>query len=358
MKKGIDWESRIGRRLRLRDLHVLFAVSQSGGMAKAAVALGVSQPVVSDAIADLESALGVRLLDRSRRGVSLTLYGQAILSRSQTAFDELRQGVRDIESLADPTKGEVRIGCPESLCAGILPPIIDELSQRLPRVRFQVTQVNTLNPRLEFPELRERKLDVVLARVVEMFGAFDYAEDLEVEKLIDDHLVVVAGSTSPWAARRKISLSELSDVPWILPSKSWNALRIHEAFAAISKEMPAIIIDTFSVALRNQLLATGRFIAAIPASTLTGKGPEAAIKALPVELPDKPWPVAMVTLKNRTLNPAVRHFVECARLSRSKIAKVLERRSGRAIIGNKRVAAAANDHSTSRRWRSIAATPD
>ena len=164
MKKAIQWEARIGRRLRLRDLHVLCAVVQASSMAKAAVALGVSQPVVSDAIADLEATVGVRLLDRSRRGVPPTLYGLALLRRSQAAFDELKQGISDIEQLADPASGEVRIGCPESLAAGVLPPIIDEMSKRFPRTCFRVVQVNTLNNRLEFPELRERALDVVLAR--------------------------------------------------------------------------------------------------------------------------------------------------------------------------------------------------
>jgi DNA-binding transcriptional LysR family regulator len=327
MKKAIHWESRIGRRLRLRDLHVLSTVVQSGSMAKAAVALGVSQPVVSEAIADLEATIGARLLDRSRRGVSATLYGQAILHRSQIAFDELRQGIRDIEFLADPTIGEVRIGCPESLAAGVLPPIIAEVSRRFPRVHFQVAQVNTLNPRLEFPELRERKLDVVLARVVEILSAFDYAEDLSVEKLLDDHLVIVAGASSPWAAKRKLDLAELAQAPWILPLNSWNSLRVEEVFRAIGVPMPRVIVDSFSQALRTQLMATGRFVAAIPASTLGADGTDRALKILPVALPDKPWPVAMITLKNRTLSPAAQQFVETARAA-AKAMPFGELRSG------------------------------
>ena len=313
MKKGIDWEGRIGRRLRLRDLHVLLAVVQSGSMAKAAVALGVSQPVVSEAIADLESAVGVRLVDRSRRGVTPTLYGDAILARSRIVFDELRQGIRDIEFLAEPSLGEVRIGCPESLAIGVLPPIIDDFSRRYPHVRFQVAQVNTLNPRLEFPELRERKLDIVLARVVETPGDVRFADDLTVEQLIDDHLLVAAGASSEWAARRRIKLSELADAAWILPANSWNSLRVEEAFAAIGMKMPAVIVDTFSVALRNQLLATGRFVTAMPASTLGSQVRDSHIKVLPISLPNKAWPVVMVTLKERTLSPAANHFISCAR---------------------------------------------
>ena len=91
-----QWESQIGRRLKLRDLHVFSTVIHRGSMAKAADHLGVSQPAVSEIIADLEHALGVRLLDRSSRGVEATPYGQALLKRSIAAFDELKQGIRDI----------------------------------------------------------------------------------------------------------------------------------------------------------------------------------------------------------------------------------------------------------------------
>ena len=103
MAKEIEWEARIGRRLRLRDLHVFFTAVQCGSMAKAGQKLGVTQPAVSRVVADLEQALGVRLLDRGARGVEPTMYGRALLTRGNAAFDELRQSVRDIEFLADPT---------------------------------------------------------------------------------------------------------------------------------------------------------------------------------------------------------------------------------------------------------------
>src|SRR3954447_911656 len=109
MPRKIDWESQIGRRLRLRDLHVFHMVVQHRSMAKAAVQLSVSQPTVSEVIADLEHALGVRLLERSPQGVEPTVYGNALLKRSIAVFDELKQSVRDIEYLADPTTGEIRI---------------------------------------------------------------------------------------------------------------------------------------------------------------------------------------------------------------------------------------------------------
>src|SRR5918994_2254363 len=103
----MQWTDRIGRRIKLRDLHMLEAVVQAGSMTKAAGQLAISVPVVSKAIAELEHTIGVPLLDRSPQGVEPTAYGRALLRRGIVAFDELRQGMKDIEFISDPTTGEV-----------------------------------------------------------------------------------------------------------------------------------------------------------------------------------------------------------------------------------------------------------
>src|SRR5437667_9590690 len=113
-------ENRISRRLRFRDLQVFFSVVQYGSMAKAANELGVTQPAVSEVVAGLEHAFGVRLFDRSSQGVEPTIYGRALLKRGVAAFDELKQCVRDIEFLADPTSREVWKGLADSLVCGQL----------------------------------------------------------------------------------------------------------------------------------------------------------------------------------------------------------------------------------------------
>src|SRR5882762_5044831 len=120
MAVTMEWESRLGRRLRVRDLYILSSVVKSGSMAGAARQLSMSQPAVSEAIANLEHLLRVRLLDRSTHGVEPTMYADAILKRSMTVFDELKQGVRDIEFLADPTTGDLTIGYTESIAGTVL----------------------------------------------------------------------------------------------------------------------------------------------------------------------------------------------------------------------------------------------
>ncbi len=116
---------RIGRRLSLRDLSVFLVVAEQRSMSKAASQLAISQPVVSKAIAGMEHTLGVPLLDRTPRGVEPTRYGQALIKGGVAVFDELRRSVKDIEFLADPTAGEVRVGGTPPLIAGIVPVAVE-----------------------------------------------------------------------------------------------------------------------------------------------------------------------------------------------------------------------------------------
>src|ERR1700730_9241754 len=86
----MQWHERIGRRLKLRDLHILLAVVQHRSMAKAATELAISQPAVSKAIADMEHTFGLRLLDRTPQGVEPTTYGVALAKHGTVIFDELK----------------------------------------------------------------------------------------------------------------------------------------------------------------------------------------------------------------------------------------------------------------------------
>src|SRR5690349_3079336 len=131
---------RVTSRLKLRDLRLLDTVVRQGTMAKAASQLNLTQPAVSKAIAEMEQLLGVRLIDRGRQGVEATPQGRALLRRGVAIFDELRQGVSEIEHISDPTAGELRIGAPEPMGAGLLPLVIERLSKQHPLVSFFVAQ--------------------------------------------------------------------------------------------------------------------------------------------------------------------------------------------------------------------------
>jgi DNA-binding transcriptional LysR family regulator len=322
MTSRVDWDKQIGRRFKLRDLHVFFTVVQRGSMGKAAQQLGISQPAVSEVIADLEHALGVRLLDRSPAGIEPTIYGSALLKRSVTVFDELKQSVRDIEFLANPLVGEVRIGCPESH-AFISSAIVDQLSRRYPDV---VVHVVTAQPAtLEFRELRERQVDLLLGRVSTPL----VDDDVKVEILLEDRLLVVAGADNPWTRRRKIELAELMNERWLLlPSNNVISALIAEAFAARGLAVPQESVSA-DVNVRIHLLATGRFLTIFPESLVQSIAERWSIKALPVDLGIRAPPVGIVTLKNRTMSPVVQLFIDAARdVAKSIVGKSRARRLG------------------------------
>ena len=166
------------------------AVVQAGSMSKAAALLNTTQPAVSRSIAELERTVGVRLLDRNPQGVEPTAYGRALLDGGVAAFDDLRQAVKNIEFLADPTAGEVRIGCTPLLAASFVSAVVDRLSRRYPRMVFHLVTgyVETLHR-----ELSERNVDLLIVR---RFGPIA-DERLDFEFLFDDSYVVAAGAQNP-----------------------------------------------------------------------------------------------------------------------------------------------------------------
>src|SRR5215204_2709778 len=264
----MDHADRVGRRLRLRDLQLLDAVVRSGSIAKAAGQLSLTQPAASKAITQLELVIGVRLLDRSARGVAPTPYGDALLKRGLTIFDELRQGINDIEFLSDSTAGEVRVGCPEATLAGLLPAILEQLGRQYPRLVCSVTWLPpAIVPQLR--ELRERRVDLLLMRSFEA----NAENDLQAELF----------------------------------------MLLAEAFQAKGLKVPSPSVLSTSVHIANGLLPTGRHVTILPESILRFGTRRGDIKPLPVDFPAKPRPIAIVALKNRTLSPAANLFVVAAR---------------------------------------------
>ena len=305
----IDWDAQIGRRLQLRQLHVFLAVVQHRSLAMAARALGVATPTVSEIIADLEHVLGVRLFERNSKGMEPTRYGQALRRRTLIVFDELKQSVEDIKQLADPTVGEVRIACPLGIAYSIVPPIFERFVAENPNVVVHFDEVITSSTTRDLQALRDRRYDLIMARGGDsMEGAS--TDDLEIEPLLNDRLVVVAGPRSKWARRRKIDLAELTGETWIMQSADTGNYRIlARAFEAHGLPIPKANLVTVSISVITYFLEHGAFLTAIPRSVAHFT----SLKVLPVDLSSPPWPINVVTIKHRIHSPVVARFIACAR---------------------------------------------
>jgi len=309
------WNDRIGRRIKLSDLHILLAVAQAGSMAKAANQLAVSHPVISRSISDLEHTLGVRLLERNPRGVELTAYGRAMLNRSHAAFDELRQGVKDIEFLSDPTVGEVRIGTTPPLSASFVFAVIERLSKNYPRMTFRII-AEGVNQSAQLNNLTERVVDLLIFRNVDavMSGQTNF------EFLFKSPYVVAAGVGNAWLRRRHVALAELMEERWTLPGpdEAFGTF-VTGAFRSAGLEFPRAAVATSALEMRANLLRTGRYLSIVPEFWLQLPIRHTFIRKLPVELPITGAPVGIVTLKGRQISPMAQLFIESAR----EIAKLL-----------------------------------
>ena len=311
----MPWDDRIRRRLKLRDIDILMAVIQAGSMGKAAGRFNMTQPAVSKVIADLEQTLGVRLLDRSRQGVEPTPHGLALIKRGVAVFDELRQGIQDLDFLSDPTAGEIRIACTEPIAAAIVSPVIDRLLQQYPRMTFHVVAGDIA---LLHRELAERNVELVIARLTGPIG-----EEHSAEVLFHDPLVVAAGAKHPLTRRRgKIELADLLNEPWaLLPFDSAFGSLVAERFHACGLRPPRLAVTSVSINLRNELIATGHFLTVVPGFALRLPRKHPFLRALPVELPNTRMPIAIITLKNRSLSPIARLFIERVRAVTKPLAR-------------------------------------
>jgi len=303
------WEDRVGRRLKLRDLHILVTVLQTGSMAKAAGTLAISQPAVSKAIADLEHAVGVRLVDRGPRGVEPTHFGRALARSSIAAFDDLRQGTKEIEFLANPNVGEVRIGVSEGVAATFLPEVINRFRQEAPGVTVHLNWAETITQR--FRVLRERQVDLLLGWVLESFSE----DEIEVEFLFEEPVVIAAGVRSRWARRSSVEIPDLANANWIVgPGDSDLARRVSEVLLMRGLQLPTTSVVTRSFYFREILLTTGDFVTAMPLSMAQHfNADHLRVKILPIDLKINARPAAIITLRHRTLAPPAVRFIECVR---------------------------------------------
>jgi DNA-binding transcriptional LysR family regulator len=302
----MPWDERTARRLKLRDLNIFKTVTLLGSMGKAATRLAMSPPAISRAITDLEHVLGVRLLDRSRQGVEPTQYGSALLKWSAAVFDDLKQGVEEIETLADPSRGVVRVGTSEGMPAELVSAAITLLSRRYPRLAFSVIQA--ANIPLQFRDLRERNVDLIFGRLVLPIED----EDLSTEILFEDRYAVIAGDGSTWLQRRRITLDQLVDEPWCLHGGRIESA-VTGAFRKMGLDVPRQIVMTNSIQLKDVLVATGHFLSVTSTSRLKLSSKRLGLRQLKVDIPIPSGHIGLVTLKGRMISPAAQLFIGAAR---------------------------------------------
>jgi DNA-binding transcriptional LysR family regulator len=306
-------QNRIGRRIRVRDLHMIEMIAQRGSMARAAEDLRLSQPAISKAIAELEHDLGTAIFERSTRGVHLTPSGQVLRRRGRVIMDELWHGLEEIQNIADPTAGFVRAGVAPAQSL-FISSVIERTSARYPKIRFSVEMADPLQL---VRALRDREIDFAICRATMAAGE----PDLESEILFRDRIEVVVSPSNPLARRRKLTLADLMNERWVLaPQDTYLGGLVRRAFQAESLPMPAAVVTTSSLQLRFELMETSGFVTLASRSMVTHPSRRGRVKPLPVPFGDDAGPMGIVTAKGRQLTKAAALVTQEARLVGRSIA--------------------------------------
>jgi DNA-binding transcriptional LysR family regulator len=264
---------------------------------KAANEIGLTQPALSKSIAELERTFGVRLFDRTNRGVTPTPHGEVLLRRATGVFEELRQAVDELGTLTDATRGDLRLGGTPTMCAGLLPRAITSVLRNRPKFRFHVAELES--GKLG-SEVLTRSLDVGLGRE-QVVGA---NENLVFDRLFDDRLFIVAGAHHPLAGRRSITLEEAADQQWVLPTTEASVTaQFGSELRKQRLELPQSTVTTMSVLVRYELIASNSFLTVMYGSVLRFGNVPKFLRVLPIALPAG-IPVGILRLNNRTLAPS------------------------------------------------------
>ncbi len=197
--------------MELRQLRYFIAIAEEGSFSRAAHRLHVSQPPLSTQIKSLEAELGVRLLERTPRGVSLSAAGAAFLEEARAVLARLDVARQQALRAARGELGVLSVGFVSIADYGVLPPALQSFRARFPAVEVQLHE---LTSDAQVPLLRAGRLDLGIA-----LAPVD-APDLEFERLLREELVLAAPAAHP-AARDAgaIDLRALSKESFIVPPR-------------------------------------------------------------------------------------------------------------------------------------------
>jgi LysR family hydrogen peroxide-inducible transcriptional activator len=288
----------------LTELKYLVAVAEEQHFGRAAERSFVSQPSLSAAIKHIEDELGVRVFERSKRGVALTDVGKEIVAQARRTLDEAARIKTVAKQGKNQLRGALRLGVIHTIAPYLLPSLVAALRKLAPEMPLDIEENMTANlDRL----LKTGEIDVaILALPYEATG-------IEVEPLYDEEFKVVAPADHPFARRRTIPIDELDGGELLLlPVGHCLRDQVLDACTEFSQQPPPGRLGNSLETLRS-MVASGLGVTVLPATALGERYRSPLAKAIPFA---EPRPKRRVVIAWRTgfARPnAVRKIVEAIR---------------------------------------------
>ena len=305
----------ITRKFRLRHLELIAELYDCRSILKASRRLSLTQPTVTKALQDVESTLGVRLFERSNRGLEPTPYGEIFARHAKIVLAQLRHAAEELEGLRAGYSGRVTVGTLLAASASILPDAIALLKKQRPGVAISVV-VGTYD--ILMPSLLVGDLDMVLGRL----PAEGRSRALVYEEFYAEPICIVTRRGHPLARKRRLSLRDLANEAWLLPLPE-TALRrqIERAFVEAGAPLPRNVIESVSILTNRALLRKSDSIGVMPYHVALDDVEQGLLAILPVKLKSIEDPVGAILRAPGTLPPAASALLECLRVVGKEVRK-------------------------------------
>lgn len=271
----MDWT----HRLRLRQLHLLLSLAQTGNMSQSAQQLHTAQPALSKWLKELEDDLGMVLFERHARGLRPTPQGEALIAHARRIEAHLDSARDDMQALRDGGSGLVVVGTSGASASDVVPMAVLRLLEGLPRAQIRLAE-STMNVLMQ--QLAHGELDVVVGRSApELHDTHIHAEMLYMEPI---HLV--ARPQHPLLRlERALEWSELMAYRWLVwPRGTPIRNALENALATVGQALPPGSVESNSVTLNLTLLGHSDMIGMASHRAALRFSHMGALRVLPVRL--------------------------------------------------------------------------
>ncbi len=284
-----------------RHIHYFLAVAEHQGFTKAAAALHVSQPALSQQVRLLEESLGAPLFDRSGRKTRLTDAGEVYLRYAQRAAQELQEGRRAIHDVSDLSRGTLRIAVTPTFTTYLVGPLVEAFHRRYPNITLSVREVAQ--------EPMEHQL---LADELDVGIAFDqlHAQDIDADPLLVETLALVVGNQHPLAAEQAIGLEALSGESLILLSKEFATREQIDRYCNQHGIRPRVVMEANVIGALLEVVRRTALSTLLPAAIAQAHPELVAIELGPQRLQRT---AVLMQRKGVYQSAAARVFIEVAK---------------------------------------------
>jgi DNA-binding transcriptional LysR family regulator len=293
----LDWYIRAN--LKPKHLQLLVAIDDLRHLGRVATAMHVSQPAVSLALGELEKGLGLKLFERTPRGVVPNSYGECLIRHARVVLGTLSEARHELHALQTGASGRIALGALPAATPGLVPQALLQLKRGSPLTRVVVQEgpMETL-----LPELRRGGLDMVVGRLVPSALAGDLAD----ETLDLGVVVLVVARQHPLVKKRRLKWADLSDYPWVLPPVgSLQREPLEDALQQNGCSLPADSIETLSVHVITGYLRASTAIGSLSRVAAHHYIQTGVLAQLPLTLPDPQRPIGMMWNRHKPASPAV-----------------------------------------------------